>query len=55
MYELYAHHKGVDHGNAGGNKDKDAPEIGGASLPLAFLSVFCFWLLIKSCKTFKGS
>jgi hypothetical protein len=45
---VYAHHKGVDHGNAGGNKNKEVPEINGPSLILAVLAIICVWKSMES-------
>jgi hypothetical protein len=50
LHELQAHHKGVPHGNAGGN-NKDAPEIDGGGLPLALLLVFCVALLFRKIRS----
>ena len=58
--ELYAHHNpghitgggngkgnGNGNGNGVGNGNGNVPEIDGGELPLALLSLFCVWLLLK--------
>jgi hypothetical protein len=51
---LYAHHKGVDHGNAGGGNGNgngnghNVPEINGDALWLSIFMVVCVWMLIKN-------
>jgi hypothetical protein len=47
---LYAHHKGVDHGNAAGGKGK-VPEIDGTSIWLTVLLILCIWRLLRIKKT----
>ena len=68
-YSADAHHKGTDHGQSGGggggpgngggpgggngNGNNNVPEIDGAELPLAIMTVGCFYLLVVNLRKQK--